>query len=147
MSVCNQTKWVELDQQDVVQGEMLPLCDLSVRHCTVFWKHLTSLRFFQVGSVIITKLDGHAKGGGALSAVAATKSPIMFLGTGMPYCSSCMSVACAQVLVSVAEKSIAAHARHSPAHNLLSVYLQLLDLCLQVFCICFLSGFSYGTLV
>mmetsp|Transcript_8036 Transcript_8036/g.8880 ORF Transcript_8036/g.8880 Transcript_8036/m.8880 type:complete len:413 (-) Transcript_8036:101-1339(-) len=35
-----------------------------------------------VGSVIITKLDGHAKGGGALSAVAATKSPIIFLGTG-----------------------------------------------------------------
>eukprot|EP01027_Heterolobosea_sp_BB2_P007849 GEZU01011656.1.p1 GENE.GEZU01011656.1~~GEZU01011656.1.p1 ORF type:complete len:510 (+),score=146.52 GEZU01011656.1:54-1583(+) len=35
-----------------------------------------------VGSVIITKLDGHAKGGGALSAVAATKSPITFIGTG-----------------------------------------------------------------
>lgn len=35
-----------------------------------------------VGSVIITKLDGHAKGGGALSAVAATHSPITFIGTG-----------------------------------------------------------------
>lgn len=35
-----------------------------------------------VGSVIITKLDGHAKGGGALSAVAATESPIIFIGTG-----------------------------------------------------------------
>lgn len=35
-----------------------------------------------VGSVIITKLDGHAKGGGALSAVAATKSPVIFIGTG-----------------------------------------------------------------
>jgi len=35
-----------------------------------------------IGSVIITKLDGHAKGGGALSAVAATKSPIIFVGTG-----------------------------------------------------------------
>ncbi|KAJ8938334.1 hypothetical protein NQ318_007047 [Aromia moschata] len=35
-----------------------------------------------VGSVIITKLDGHAKGGGALSAVAATNSPIIFIGTG-----------------------------------------------------------------
>jgi signal recognition particle subunit SRP54 len=32
--------------------------------------------------VIITKLDGHAKGGGSLSAVAATQSPIVFLGTG-----------------------------------------------------------------
>jgi signal recognition particle subunit SRP54 len=36
----------------------------------------------KVGSVIITKLDGHAKGGGALSAVAATESPIIFIGTG-----------------------------------------------------------------
>jgi signal recognition particle subunit SRP54 len=35
-----------------------------------------------VASVIITKLDGHAKGGGALSAVAATQSPITFIGTG-----------------------------------------------------------------
>ena len=35
-----------------------------------------------VGSVIITKLDGHAKGGGALSAVAATKAPIIFYGNG-----------------------------------------------------------------
>jgi signal recognition particle subunit SRP54 len=35
-----------------------------------------------VGSIIITKLDGHAKGGGALSAVAATGSPIWCLGQG-----------------------------------------------------------------
>jgi signal recognition particle subunit SRP54 len=31
---------------------------------------------------ILTKLDGTAKGGGALSAVAATKVPIAFVGTG-----------------------------------------------------------------
>lgn len=36
----------------------------------------------KIGSVIITKLDGHAKGGGALSAVSATNSPIQFIGTG-----------------------------------------------------------------
>mmetsp|Transcript_3182 Transcript_3182/g.5456 ORF Transcript_3182/g.5456 Transcript_3182/m.5456 type:complete len:506 (+) Transcript_3182:110-1627(+) len=36
----------------------------------------------EVGAVILTKMDGHAKGGGALSAVSATKSPIIFLGTG-----------------------------------------------------------------
>ncbi|KAK6749593.1 hypothetical protein RB195_001917 [Necator americanus] len=35
-----------------------------------------------VASVIITKLDSHAKGGGALSAVAVTKSPVIFIGTG-----------------------------------------------------------------
>ena len=32
--------------------------------------------------ILFFKKDGHAKGGGALSAVAATKSPIIFLGTG-----------------------------------------------------------------
>lgn len=32
--------------------------------------------------IILTKMDGHAKGGGALSAVAATKTPIVFIGTG-----------------------------------------------------------------
>ncbi|MGB1697188.1 MAG: signal recognition particle protein Srp19, partial [Thermoplasmatota archaeon] len=31
---------------------------------------------------IITKLDGTAKGGGALSAVAATGAPVVFIGTG-----------------------------------------------------------------
>ncbi|KQK09989.1 signal recognition particle 54 kDa protein 2 isoform X1 [Brachypodium distachyon] len=35
-----------------------------------------------VGAVIVTKMDGHAKGGGALSSVAATKSPVIFTGTG-----------------------------------------------------------------
>ncbi|KAJ3105907.1 Signal recognition particle [Phlyctochytrium bullatum] len=35
-----------------------------------------------IGSIIITKMDGHAKGGGAISAVAATNSPIVFIGTG-----------------------------------------------------------------
>ncbi len=32
--------------------------------------------------VVLTKLDGSAKGGGALSAVAASGAPIVFLGTG-----------------------------------------------------------------
>ena len=35
-----------------------------------------------VGSIIVTKLDSDAKGGGSLSAVAATNSPILFYGTG-----------------------------------------------------------------
>lgn len=35
-----------------------------------------------VGSIIVTKLDGSAKGGGALSAVAATGAPIKFIGVG-----------------------------------------------------------------
>ncbi len=35
-----------------------------------------------IGSILITKLDGSARGGGALSAVAATGAPIKFIGTG-----------------------------------------------------------------
>lgn len=35
-----------------------------------------------VGAVIVTKMDGHAKGGGALTAVSATKAPIVHIGTG-----------------------------------------------------------------
>jgi len=35
-----------------------------------------------VGGVVVTKLDGAAKGGGALSAVAAAGAPIYFIGTG-----------------------------------------------------------------
>ena len=35
-----------------------------------------------IGSILVTKLDGTAKGGGALSAVTATGAPIKFIGTG-----------------------------------------------------------------
>lgn len=35
-----------------------------------------------IGSIVVTKLDGTAKGGGALSAVAVTGAPIKFIGTG-----------------------------------------------------------------
>jgi len=35
-----------------------------------------------IGSILVAKLDGAARGGGALSAVAATGAPIKFIGTG-----------------------------------------------------------------
>lgn len=35
-----------------------------------------------IGSIIVTKLDGTAKGGGAISAAAATHAPIKFIGLG-----------------------------------------------------------------
>jgi signal recognition particle subunit SRP54 len=35
-----------------------------------------------IGSILVTKLDGSARGGGALSAVSATGAPIKFIGTG-----------------------------------------------------------------
>ncbi|MDI9609432.1 MAG: signal recognition particle protein Srp19, partial [Candidatus Verstraetearchaeota archaeon] len=36
----------------------------------------------KIGTIFLTKLDGSARGGGALSAVAATGAPIRFIGTG-----------------------------------------------------------------
>lgn len=36
----------------------------------------------QVTGVIVTKLDGTARGGGALSAVAETQAPVMYIGVG-----------------------------------------------------------------
>ncbi|HUK29228.1 MAG TPA: signal recognition particle protein Srp54 [Candidatus Acidoferrales bacterium] len=36
----------------------------------------------KIGSILVTKLDGTAKGGGALSAVSATHAKIKFVGTG-----------------------------------------------------------------
>lgn len=36
----------------------------------------------EIGSVIISKMDGHAKGGGAISAVACTGAPITHIGVG-----------------------------------------------------------------
>ncbi|MEM0084901.1 MAG: signal recognition particle protein Srp54 [Candidatus Methanomethylicia archaeon] len=36
----------------------------------------------KIGSIFLTKLDGSARGGGALSAVAVTGAPIKFIGTG-----------------------------------------------------------------
>ncbi|MDH5792380.1 MAG: signal recognition particle protein Srp19, partial [Candidatus Bathyarchaeota archaeon] len=35
-----------------------------------------------IGAIIVAKLDGSARGGGALSSVAATGAPIKFIGTG-----------------------------------------------------------------
>ena len=35
-----------------------------------------------IGSILVAKLDGSARGGGALSAVATTGAPIKFIGTG-----------------------------------------------------------------
>ena len=36
----------------------------------------------KISGVIITKMDGSAKGGGALSATAASGTAVMFIGTG-----------------------------------------------------------------
>mmetsp|Transcript_56921 Transcript_56921/g.123160 ORF Transcript_56921/g.123160 Transcript_56921/m.123160 type:complete len:519 (-) Transcript_56921:120-1676(-) len=80
-------------QEQALFDEMKQVAEVVQPHDIVFImdSHIGQACFEQakafrecvnVGSVIVTKLDGHAKGGGALSAVAATNSPIIFLGTG-----------------------------------------------------------------
>lgn len=53
---------------------------------TIGQQALTQAKAFNeatpIGSIFVTKLDGSARGGGALSAVAATGAPIKFIGTG-----------------------------------------------------------------
>jgi len=80
-------------QEQALFDEMQQVAEVVSPHDIVFImdSHIGQACFEQasafrscvdIGSVIITKLDGHAKGGGALSAVSATNSPIIFLGTG-----------------------------------------------------------------
>eukprot|EP00752_Nemacystus_decipiens_P014241 g12667.t1 len=68
--------------QDAVQPDNTTLIMDATQGQAVFDQAKAFHEAVAVGSVIITKLDGHAKGGGALSAVAATNSPITFLGGG-----------------------------------------------------------------
>jgi len=80
-------------QEDALFEEMRQIEEVVKPDCVVFVidgsvgqaaydQALAFKKTVQVGAVIVTKLDGHAKGGGALSAVAATDSPIIFIGTG-----------------------------------------------------------------
>eukprot|EP01059_Diplonema_ambulator_P002513 TRINITY_DN12129_c0_g1_i1.p1 TRINITY_DN12129_c0_g1~~TRINITY_DN12129_c0_g1_i1.p1 ORF type:complete len:511 (+),score=155.68 TRINITY_DN12129_c0_g1_i1:67-1599(+) len=72
---------MEQIQEAVKPHDIVFTMDSSIGQ-TAHEQALAFKRAVPVGSVIITKLDGHAKGGGALSAVAATRSPIIFIGTG-----------------------------------------------------------------
>ncbi|PWA91541.1 hypothetical protein CTI12_AA089260 [Artemisia annua] len=55
--------------------------DSSVAHDALYEAQAFSQRV-ALGAVILTKMDCHAKGCGALSAVATSKNPVIFLGTG-----------------------------------------------------------------
>lgn len=68
-------------EQVVQPDEIIFVMDSSIGQAC-YDQALAFKKAVPVGSVIITKLDGHAKGGGALSAVTATESPIRFIGTG-----------------------------------------------------------------
>ncbi|KAI5069725.1 hypothetical protein GOP47_0016026 [Adiantum capillus-veneris] len=68
---------------DVVRPDLIVLVmDASIGQ-SAYGHTLAFEQSVPVGAVILTKMDGtYAKGGGALSAVAATKCPIIFLATG-----------------------------------------------------------------
>ena len=73
-------------------ADILSSCDphhtIFVMDSTIGQQAYHQAKAFQdavtVGSIILTKMDG-ARGGGALSAVAATNAPVVFVGTGEHY--------------------------------------------------------------
>ena len=69
------------DKQNVVA-----LCDVDEERAGESFGMFPQAKKFHesvnVNAVIITKMDGTAKAGGAMSAVAETEAPIVFLGTG-----------------------------------------------------------------
>ena len=92
-----------------------------------------------VSGVILTKLDGSAKGGGALSAVAVTKAPIIFVGTGEGldaletldpdrFISRLLGMGDLQTLLERAEEVIDASTAEDTAKKMLSGKFSLIDM-------------------
>jgi len=75
-----------LQEMSNVYGAITPDLALLVVDGTIGQQCYSQAEAFHksvpVGGIIVTKLDGAAKGGGALSAAAATGARIMFIGTG-----------------------------------------------------------------
>ncbi|KAI4157449.1 MAG: hypothetical protein LQ342_008278 [Letrouitia transgressa] len=69
-----------------IQSAITPDQTIMVLDATIGQQAEAQSRAFKetadFGSIIITKTDGNASGGGAISAVAATHTPIVFIGTG-----------------------------------------------------------------
>lgn len=75
-----------LDEMEQISGVVNPNEVILVIDGTIGQQAREQAQAFSkttdIGSIIITKLDGSAKGGGALSAVAELGAPIKFIGTG-----------------------------------------------------------------
>ncbi len=75
-----------LQEMKEVVGEVKPDATILVIDGTIGQQcYNQALAFHQaapVGGIIVTKLDGAAKGGGALAAAAATGARVFFIGTG-----------------------------------------------------------------
>ena len=75
-----------LDEMNSIVSKVKPDLNLLVVDGTIGQQCFNQAMAFHktspVGGIIITKLDGAAKGGGALAAVAATGARIYYIGTG-----------------------------------------------------------------
>ncbi|MFQ6085745.1 MAG: signal recognition particle protein Srp54 [Candidatus Bathyarchaeia archaeon] len=75
-----------MDQVRRLAAKIKPDHTILVIDATIGQQAMAQAKAFHetspIGSIFVTKLDGAAKGGGALSAVAATGAPITFLGVG-----------------------------------------------------------------
>ncbi len=92
-----------------------------------------------IGSIIITKLDGSAKGGGAMSAVAETGAPIKFIGTGeriddfelfdpQRFISRLLGMGDIQSLIEKAEENIDEDVAEKTMNNMLTGKFTLMDM-------------------
>ena len=92
-----------------------------------------------IGSIIITKLDGSAKGGGAMSAVAETGAPIKFIGTGERiddfelfdperFISRLLGMGDIQSLIEKAEENIDEDVAEKTMNNMLTGKFTLMDM-------------------
>lgn len=74
------------DEMTQIQNAINPDQTIMVLDATIGQQAEAQSKAFKetadYGAIIITKTDGHAAGGGAISAVAATHTPIVFIGTG-----------------------------------------------------------------
>ncbi len=75
-----------IDEMQHIAGQVKPEEIILVIDATLGQQAKAQASAFKeatdIGSILVTKLDGSAKGGGALSACAETGAPIKFLGTG-----------------------------------------------------------------
>ncbi|MDG7022040.1 MAG: signal recognition particle protein [Nitrososphaerota archaeon] len=75
-----------LDEMSSIYSKVKPDLNLLVIDGTIGQQAFNQAAAFHkaspVGGIVVTKLDGAAKGGGALAAVGATGSKVFFIGTG-----------------------------------------------------------------
>jgi len=75
-----------IEEMKTLEGAIQPDEVILVIDGTIGQQAMTQAKAFHeatpIGSIFVAKLDGSARGGGALSAVAAIGAPIKFIGTG-----------------------------------------------------------------